>query len=182
MFAFGTATLIQRLREPADTLKALKPGQPLMCPLSSKEWVSSDTVRLRFNLPSQEHTLGLSVPGHLMAVDAAMIYRPYSPITIDAITSGYFDLLVRHYPDGEISSKLARLRVGQLAHFRGPVASRFEYKRGMARRLGLVAAGTGITPMWQACCHGSEQYPPPLCSPHGCGSGQYPLLSTWLWL
>ena len=79
-----------------------------------------------------------------------MLYRPYSSTTIDAHTAGHFDLLVRHYLRGEISSKLARLAPGDRMHFRASVASRFEYRRGVARRLGLVAAGTGIAPMWQA--------------------------------
>jgi cytochrome-b5 reductase len=142
--------MLWKIRQPGGPPHALQLGQPLICPLNSKEWVSCDTVRLRFDLPSAEHVLGLPVPGHLMAVDNAMIYRPYSPTTIDAHTAGHFDLLVRHYPRGEISSKLARLAPGDRMHFRGPVASRFEYRRGVARRLGLVAAGTGIAPMWQA--------------------------------
>ena len=129
---------------------ALAPGRSLMCPLESQQWVSPDTLQLRFGLPTPEHVLGLPVPGHLVAIDNAMIYRPYSPVTVDSLASGYFDLLIRRYPGGEISSYLARLKPGDRVHFRGPVASRFEYRRGAAKRLGLVAAGTGITPMWQA--------------------------------
>ena len=134
---------------PSGPPRALKAGEPLVCALQSKRWVSSDVVRLRFVLPSSEQVLGLPVPGHLMVVDDAMTYRPYSPISIDSQAVGYFELLVRRYPRGEFSTQLARMEPGDSAHFRGPVGSRFTYSRGAARHIGLVAAGTGITPMWQ---------------------------------
>ena len=82
-----------------------------------------------------------------MVVDAATTYRPYSPISLE--TPGSFELLVRRYPRGEFSTQLARLEPGDSATFYGPVESRYQYKRGAAPELGLVAAGTGITPMWQ---------------------------------
>jgi len=129
--------------------RALSPGQPLLCALESKQRVSSDVVRLRFALPSAAHTLGLPVPGHVMVVDAATNYRPYSPITIDARAIGFFELLVRHYPAGEFSSALARMQPGDAATFVGPVESRFGYSPNAGKPLGLVAAGTGITPIWQ---------------------------------
>lgn len=145
------------LCKPADPMlvtsdgvpRALQPGQPLLSALQSKSWVSKDTVRLRFELPSASHALGLPVPGHVMVVDAATNYRPYSPVTIDSEAKGFFDLLVRKYPRGEFSSQLARLEPGDQATFFGPVASRYEYERDATPQLGLVAAGTGITPMWQ---------------------------------
>jgi len=149
--AVGTAFLWRRrdAAEDGKPLRALKPDVSLMCPLQSKQWVGTDTVLLRFGLPSPEHVLGLPVPGHVMVIDEAFIYRPYSPVTVDASTKGHFDLLVKQYPGGEISTQLARMRCGDLAHVRGPCGSDFTYRRGVARQLGMVAAGTGITPMWQ---------------------------------
>ena len=129
--------------------KSLTPGQLLHSTLLAKSRVESDCVRLQFELPSPEHTLGLPVPGHVMVIDAANNYRPYSPITIDSTTAGSFELLVKEYPHGEFSSKLSRMEPGDQASFVGPVASRYEYRNGSTRHLGLVAAGTGITPMWQ---------------------------------
>ena len=127
---------------------ALRPGSPLVVELESKHWVSHDAARLRFALPDEQQ-LGVPLPGHVVVVDAATNYRPYTPITIDSQARGYFELLVRHYPHGEFSSKLCRLQPGDQATFFGPVGNRFTYEPGMARRLGLVAAGTGIAPMWQ---------------------------------
>jgi cytochrome-b5 reductase len=119
----------------------------LNCPLLSKRWVSADTCVLKFALPTPTFTLGLPVPGHIMVVDAATNYRPYSPISLE--TPGSFELLVRRIPRGSFSTQLARLEPGDQATFLGPVESRYRYTRGAAPELGLIAAGTGITPMWQ---------------------------------
>ena len=67
--ALGTAWLCSQAKD-ARGLRALKPQQLLQSSLISKHWVSGDTVRLRFALPSSEHVLGLPVPGHLVVVDA----------------------------------------------------------------------------------------------------------------
>ena len=147
--SLGTALWWRQPAPVSGPPRALRPGEPLHCSLQSKRWVSPDAFRLRFELPSSEHVLGLPVPGHLMVVDDAMTYRPYSPITVDSQARGYFELLVRHYPRGEFSTQLARMEPGDSAHFRGPVGSRFSYRRGCARHIGLVAAGTGIAPIWQ---------------------------------
>ena len=122
--AVSTA-LLWRRRDAAEgkTLPALQPDVPLMCPLQSKQWVGTDTVLLRFGLPSPDHVLGLPVPGHVMVVDEAFIYRPYSPVTVDTTTKGHFDLLVKHYPGGEISTQLARMRCGDFAALMGDVTS-----------------------------------------------------------
>ena len=82
-----------------------------------------------------------------MCIDAATSYRPYSPISVE--TPGYFELLVRRYPNGLFSSQLARLEPGDQASFLRPIESRYRYTRGATPELGLIAAGTGITPMWQ---------------------------------
>lgn len=147
--AAGCAWLCTPPAEPAGPPRALIPGQPLLSQLVSKQWASDDAVRLRFALPSSEHKLGLPVPGHLVVVDAATNYRPYSPTTIDATSTGFFELLVRVYPRGEFSRKLAALEPGDEASFFGPMESRYEYRRGTTPHLGLLAAGTGITPLWQ---------------------------------
>ena len=142
---------------------ALTLGQPLACALTAKDWVSPDTVRLRFALPSPSSKLGLPVPGHLQVVvggdsDASSSESSkdckdgdssiFSPISVN--TSGFFELLVRKVPKGEVSSHLVNLSPGEHATFVGQASSsRYCYERGATPELGLVAAGTGINPMWQ---------------------------------
>jgi cytochrome-b5 reductase len=43
---------------------------------------------------------------------------------------------------------LERLRVGRFVQFTGP-RGRLTYSNRLARRIGMVAGGSGVTPMWQ---------------------------------
>ncbi len=63
-------------------------------------------------------------------------------------TRGYFELLVKTYQEGNASRYLDAMKVGEKARFKGP-KGRFLYSRNMARELGMIAGGTGITPIMQ---------------------------------
>lgn len=73
--------------------------------------------------------------------------RSYTPISGDH-QPGYFDLLIKSYPQGNISKHMASLVVGQTIKVRGPKGA-FVYRPGMVRHFGMIAGGTGITPMLQ---------------------------------
>ena len=62
----------------------------------------------RFELPTSEHVLGLPTASHIVAVDNAMVYREYTPITLDQCDKGYFDLVVKRYPGAPHSVDLIR--------------------------------------------------------------------------
>jgi cytochrome-b5 reductase len=73
--------------------------------------------------------------------------RSYTPISGDH-QPGYFDLLIKSYPTGNISRHMASLAVGQTIRVRGPKGA-FVYTPNMVRHFGMIAGGTGITPMLQ---------------------------------
>lgn len=73
--------------------------------------------------------------------------RSYTPITLDDV-SGHFELLVKTYPLGNASKYLDSLKIGDSARFRGP-KGRFLYRPNMAKEVGMIAGGTGITPILQ---------------------------------
>lgn len=73
--------------------------------------------------------------------------RSYTPISGDH-QPGYFDLLIKSYPTGNISKIMASLPVGHTVRFKGPKGA-FVYQPNMVRRFGMIAGGTGITPMLQ---------------------------------
>ena len=75
------------------------------------------------------------------------VVRSYTPITLDD-TKGHFDLLVKTYPQGNASQYLAFLKIGEKARFRGP-KGKFLYTPNMAKEVGMIAGGTGITPILQ---------------------------------
>lgn len=137
--------------------------------LAAKTIISPDTVRLRFELPTAEDTLGLCVGQHIYA-RIGQTQRPYTPVSpVDQ--RGYFDLVVKIYrpaapafPDGGRFSfqLLDKVEVGQTVEFK-PASCKLEYTGGQqfnikeasgvvprsARRVLMIAGGTGITPMWQ---------------------------------
>jgi cytochrome-b5 reductase len=75
------------------------------------------------------------------------IWRSYTPITSER-DRGYFSLLVKSYPTGNVSRWIAGMEVGDLLEIRGPKGN-FVYEAGMVAKFGMIAGGTGITPMLQ---------------------------------
>ena len=73
--------------------------------------------------------------------------RSYTPISGDE-QPGSFDLLIKSYPQGNISKHIASLSIGQTIRVRGPKGA-FVYTPNMVRAFGMIAGGTGITPMLQ---------------------------------
>lgn len=109
----------------------------------------------RFALPSPTHILGLPIGQHI-SIGAVLdqpdgshkeIVRSYTPISGDELP-GFVDLLIKSYPTGNISKYLASVAVGQTIRVRGPKGA-FTYRPNLVRHFGMIAGGTGITPMLQ---------------------------------
>jgi cytochrome-b5 reductase len=73
--------------------------------------------------------------------------RSYTPISSDG-NRGYFDLLIKSYPTGRISKHFSELGVGDSVSVRGPKGA-MVYTPNLVKRFGMIAGGTGITPMLQ---------------------------------
>merc|ERR1712048_717661 len=73
--------------------------------------------------------------------------RPYTPITTNE-TKGYFELMVKGYPTGVVSKYLCSLKKGDEVEVKGPL-EKLPYKANMKKHIGMVAGGSGITPMLQ---------------------------------
>lgn len=109
----------------------------------------------RFALPSPNAILGLPIGQHIsIGAELAQpdgstkeIVRSYTPISGDH-QPGYFDLLIKSYPTGNISKHMASMKVGQPLRVKGPKGA-FVYTPNMVRHFGMIAGGTGITPMLQ---------------------------------
>lgn len=144
-------------------------------PLVEREEVSHDTRRFRFGLPSDEHVLGLPTGQHLYlstTINDKFVSRSYTPVSSDD-DKGYVDLVVKVYfsnvnpkfPNGGLLSQhLDRLKIGETINIRGPnghlvydgrgkFSIRASYKAPFVartfRNVGMIAGGTGITPMLQ---------------------------------
>jgi cytochrome-b5 reductase len=97
-------------------------------------------------LPTGQH---LSIGAILTQPDGNTkeFIRSYTPIS-KSHEAGYFEILVKSYPKGNISKHIASLELGDKIRVRGPKGA-FLYTPNMVRHIGMVAGGSGITPMLQ---------------------------------
>jgi len=122
--------------------------------------VSHNTKLIRFEIPHGK-TLGLQIGRHITLraeIDGNNVMRAYTP-TSRPDQQGYFDLLIKTYEFGKMSSYIHTLKVGGSVEVRGPVG-RFKYEKNSYKRIGLVAGGTGLTPCLQVirCILESPEY------------------------
>ena len=135
-------------------------GQTITLTLLEREVLSADTRRLRFSLPAADAALGLPVGNHIVLTlpgpDGAPVSRPYTPVT-GSEARGFVDLVVKVYAKGALTQLLETLPLGGCAQAEGPLGRITYAGRGVlelrgggqrrAARLGLLAGGSGITPM-----------------------------------
>ncbi|KAI6246892.1 NADH-cytochrome b5 reductase 1 [Erysiphe necator] len=136
-------------------IPVLKPTVFQEFALSKKTIISHNVAIYRFLLPTPRSVLGLPIGQHIsIAADIKQadgntkeIIRSYTPVSGDH-ELGYFDLLIKEYPEGNISKFVASMKIGQTIKVRGPKGA-FTYTPNMVRKFGMIAGGTGITPMLQ---------------------------------
>ncbi|XP_040612732.1 NADH-cytochrome b5 reductase 2 isoform X2 [Mesocricetus auratus] len=148
-------------------------------PLIEKEQINHDTRRFRFGLPSPDHILGLPVGNyvHLLAqIKDELVIRAYTPVSsdddqgfVDFIIKIYFKNVHPKYPEGgKMTQYLENMKIGDTILFRGPTGRLFYHNPGslivktdktsepekkLVHHLGMIAGGTGITPMLQLIRH-----------------------------
>ncbi|GAB1607974.1 NADH-cytochrome b5 reductase 3-like isoform X2 [Argonauta hians] len=172
-----TAVLAKHLlsgsKKPKVTLE--KSDQKYQLKLVDKEELSHDTRRYRFALPSAEHILGLPVGQHIYLsarINGELVVRPYTPTSSDD-DKGYMDLVIKVYhknvhpkfPDGgKMSQYVEGLDIGDYIEVKGPSGLLTYHGNGefhikpdkksapvpvTVKKIGMIAGGTGITPMLQ---------------------------------
>ncbi|KAI6044990.1 NADH-cytochrome b5 reductase [Pisolithus marmoratus] len=118
--------------------------------LREKIVVSPNTAIYRFALPHPQDVLGLPIGQHISIsaeINGKEIVRSYTPTSSDD-DLGHFDLLIKSYEKGNISRYVSLLKIGDKVRVRGPKGF-FKYSPTLAREIGMIAGGTGITPMLQ---------------------------------
>ncbi|CEP23808.1 CBR1 [Cyberlindnera jadinii] len=130
--------------------KVLRKDEFQYFPLIQKTMLSHNSGIYRYALPRPDDVLGLPIGQHIQVaarINGKEIVRSYTPTSNDAV-KGYFDLLIKHYPEGNISKHIAEMEIGESLKVKGPKGF-FEYTPNMVTHFGMVAGGTGITPMFQ---------------------------------
>ncbi|KAE8077397.1 hypothetical protein FH972_015964 [Carpinus fangiana] len=170
----GASNTISRLDSieeivPLTRSVALIPRAKIKVKLVDKKPISHDVRLFRFALPSDDQVLGLPVGKHIFVcatIDCKLCMRAYTPSSsVDEV--GYFDLVIKIYfknvhprfPNGGLMSQhLDSLPIGSVVEVKGPLGH-VEYtgrgnflvhgKPKFAKRLAMLAGGTGITPIYQ---------------------------------
>ncbi|KAJ8899043.1 hypothetical protein K2173_008873 [Erythroxylum novogranatense] len=115
--------------------------------LIRKAPVSHNVAKFTFALPTPTSVLGLPVGSYIICSEGREVSRPYTPITLDSDV-GYFELVIKMYPLGKMSHHFRDMQERDLLAVKGP-KERFKYKPNQVRAFGMIAGGTGITPMFQ---------------------------------
>jgi len=173
-FVFGDSKGSGRSGRP----KTLDGAATVSLPLAEKIELSHDTRLFRFSLPTEDHVLGLPTGQHVSLSyrddDNKLVMRAYTPTSSDAENFGHVDLVIKVYfkdvhpkfPDGgKMSQHLNDMAIGDTIDFAGPKGkltyngeSEFEIRARprdengdvrVAANVGMIAGGTGITPMLQ---------------------------------
>lgn len=141
--------------------------------LVEKTIISHDTRIFRFKLHHDTQRLGLPIGQHMYLkanINGKDVQRAYTPISSDDDV-GHFNLLIKVYfanvhpkfPEGgKMTQHLEAMKIGESISVRGPTG-RFEYVgnsnyvqkvgreliKKSAPKIGMIAGGSGITPMYQ---------------------------------
>ncbi|XP_042055395.1 NADH-cytochrome b5 reductase-like protein isoform X2 [Salvia splendens] len=146
---------LDELNEKDAPLAALNPDKWIEFKLQEKAQASHNTQLFRFSF-DPDLKLGLHVASCLITRapngqnaegKTKYVIRPYTPIS-DPDARGYFDLLIKVYPEGKMSQHFASLKPGDVVEVKGPI-EKFRYSPNMKKHIGMIAGGSGITPMLQ---------------------------------
>ncbi|KAI9254279.1 hypothetical protein BY458DRAFT_442760 [Sporodiniella umbellata] len=123
--------------------------------LEKIERINHNVSLFRFKFPEANDVSGLSVAScvvfraHLARENGEReeIVRPYTP-TSDESTQGHVDFVIKDYPQGNMSRHVHSLKVGDSLDIKGPF-QKYNWESKPVDHVGMVAGGTGITPMLQ---------------------------------
>ncbi|KAK9768867.1 hypothetical protein K7432_000098 [Basidiobolus ranarum] len=148
------STLVENAgsKDSSNLEKALDPSKFIDFKLKEVKDINYNTKRFRFELP-EGTVLGMTVASCIMTQapksegSKEMVVRPYTP-TSDEDSPGYFDLVIKKYKGGPMSEHIHSLKPGDKLSVKGPF-SKYPYEANKLKHVGMIAGGTGITPMLQ---------------------------------
>jgi cytochrome-b5 reductase len=115
--------------------------------ISEIKALTHDTSQFTFSLPDNIDFEFL--PGDHMKIypdpEDHIEWRPYTPTSKPGAKS-HFQLIIKKYTDGMVSKFVHQKKTGESVWMSGPHEGG-HYLKGMARKIGMLAGGTGITPM-----------------------------------
>ncbi|CAN1171041.1 NADH--cytochrome b5 reductase 1 [Linum perenne] len=147
----GTAYYFYLTKKTKAAKACLDPENFKEFKLVKRTELSHNVAKFRFELPTPDSVLGLPIGQHMSCRGkdgvGEDVVKPYTPTTLDSDV-GFFDLVIKMYPQGRMSHHFRELREGDYLSVKGP-KGRFKYQPNQVRAFGMLAGGTGITPMFQ---------------------------------
>lgn len=130
--------------------RSLYPNKWTALELEDQTLISKNTALYRFKLKTRLESLDIPAGHHVavrVPIDGKDEIRYYNPIS-SKLEDGHLDLVVKTYVDGKVSRYFAGLSTGDTVDFMGPIGT-LNYEPNSSRHLGIVAGGSGITPVLQ---------------------------------
>ncbi|OZJ05251.1 hypothetical protein BZG36_02302 [Bifiguratus adelaidae] len=133
--------------------KALNPKEFVAFKLKEIIPINHNTKLFRFELPDPNAVSGLSIASCVITRcpkpdgSKGYVIRPYTP-TSDEEAQGFMDFIIKRYDNGAMSVHIHNMKVGDTLNIKGPIP-KWTWKRGDREHVGMIAGGTGITPMLQ---------------------------------
>ncbi|KXN70707.1 ferredoxin reductase-like protein [Conidiobolus coronatus NRRL 28638] len=148
-FSGNEAKVAAKSENKSDDL-LLSPKEFKSFKLKEVQDINYNTKLFRFELPV-DRSLDLPVASCVVTrapgKNGKNVIRPYTP-TSEENAKGHFDFIIKHYEGGPMSTHIHNLKVGDTLEVKGPFPKYF-YKANTIDEAGLIAGGTGITPMLQ---------------------------------
>ncbi|KAJ1957464.1 hypothetical protein EC988_000822 [Linderina pennispora] len=118
--------------------------------LQQSQQLTHDVKRLTFQLDSDKKLGNYTSSAVLFRVtlpSGKTELRPYTPVSHE-LQRGSCDFVIKRYDDGQVSPALHDLEPGDKVEMWGPIPN-FSYKPGEYTDIGMIAGGSGLTPMFQ---------------------------------
>jgi cytochrome-b5 reductase len=145
------------------TPPAFDPKEFRAFPLVNSYDESPDTKVMRFAFPDGLQSSGMHLTSFVLLrykdESGQDVVRPYTPISrLDQ--KGYAEILVKCYKDSKMGTHLHKLKLGQTIEIKGPF-EKLPYQPGQYKKIGMIAGGSGITPMFQLMRECLKEVKPP---------------------
>ncbi|KAI8322744.1 putative NADH-cytochrome b5 reductase [Martensiomyces pterosporus] len=118
--------------------------------LQSSEQLTHDVKRLRFSL-DQDKKLGFTTSSavvfRIKTTDGKTVIRPYTPVSSED-QKGSCEFVIKRYEGGKASTHMHKMSPGDQVEVWGPLPFA-RYTPGKYKDVGLIAGGTGLTPVYQ---------------------------------
>ncbi|RUS28631.1 hypothetical protein BC938DRAFT_481651 [Jimgerdemannia flammicorona] len=127
-------------------IPALNPNEFLSFKLREVQEINHNTKLFRFDLPSENHVLGLPITSAVVTrapnpkpkdEKDQLVIRPYTPTSAED-TRGHFDFIIKRYPSGVMSQHIHNLKPGDTLEIKGPIP-KYPYAKGKVKNIGMVA-------------------------------------------